>query len=74
MEVGSKYGNLMEDLEVLDYHLMKRQSKLYDQICKFLKTDLAIKGNISGLSIKVEEGYVNVEWHFNKRKKGDIIE
>ena len=74
MEVGSKYGNLMEDIEVLDYYLMKKQSKLYDQICKFLKTDLAIEGNISGLSIKVEEGYVNAEWYFNKRKKGDIIE
>ena len=53
---------------------MELQDLTYKVIKEVLKSDLAIEANISGISVKISEGYVNAEWHFNKRKKGDIIE
>lgn len=57
-----------------DLMLMAQQSLVYDIIKNFLKTDLATEANISGISVKISEGYVNAEWKFDKRTNGDIIE
>lgn len=57
-----------------DLILMAQQSLVYDIIKNFLKTDLAREANISGISVKISEGYVNAEWKFDKRCKGDIKE
>ena len=56
-----------------DLMLMAQQSLIYDIIKNFLKSDLAIQANISGMSIQVSEGYVNAKWNFGDRKSKDII-
>ena len=55
-----------------DLMLMAQQSMCYDILKQFLKSDLAIEGKLTGFEIKVENGYVNAEWHFGERTKGDI--
>lgn len=55
-----------------DLMLMAQQSMCYDIVKNFLKTDLAIEGRITGVNIWVQDGYVNAEWHFGERTKGDI--
>lgn len=55
-----------------DIALMAKQDMLYNIIKDFLKTDLAIRSNISGINVHIENGYVNAEWKFDKRTKKDI--
>ena len=55
-----------------DLMLMAQQSMCYDILKQFLKSDLAIEGRITGVNIWVQDGYVNAEWHFGERTKGDI--
>ena len=55
-----------------DLMLMAQQSMCYDIVKNFLKTDLAIEGRITGVNIWVQDGYVNAEWKFGDRAKGDI--
>lgn len=57
-----------------DLMLMAQQSTIYDIIKNFLKTDLAIQGKITGIDVRIEEGYVNASWKFGERNKDDIIE
>lgn len=57
-----------------DLYLMAQQDMVYNVIEMFLKTELARKGNITGIDVKLEEGYVNASWKFGERKEGDIIE
>lgn len=57
-----------------DLLLMAQQDAVYETAKTFLKSDLAIKGNVKGLIIKIEDGYVNAEWKFGNRKEGDIIQ
>ena len=57
-----------------DLLLMTMQDTVYETVKAFLKSDLAIKGNVTGIDIKIEKGYVNAEWKFGNRKKGDIIQ
>lgn len=57
-----------------DLITMAQQNLIYDIIKDFLKSDIAIQSNISGISVQVSKGYVNAEWKFDKRQKGDIIQ
>lgn len=69
---GKSLGNLASENEVADYNLMKKQAKLYKQISDFLKLPEAIKFGVTGIDVRVENGYVNAEWKFGKRNAGDI--
>ena len=62
-----------KEIQIQDQTLMNKQDKLYKQIKEFLESDSAIKFNVIGINVKVENGYVNAEWKFGDRKKGDII-
>ena len=57
-----------------DLMLMAQQSMCYDIIKQFLNTDLARAGRITGINVKIKDGYVNAEWKFGDRKNGDIKE
>ena len=61
-----------------DLLLMAQQDAVYDIIKTFLKSDYAIKANIIGINVKIENGYVNAEWKFGlaiePRTLGDIIQ
>lgn len=59
--------------ELQDMYLTGKQDIVYEMIKNFLKSDSAIKFNITGIDVKVENGYVNAEWKFGDRKKGDIL-
>lgn len=69
---GNKIGEVASDLQVQDLHLMKKQNKLYKQISNFLKSSEAIQFGVTGIDVKVENGYVNAEWKFGKRDINDI--
>ena len=55
-----------------DLMLMAQQSMCYDIIKQFLKSDLAIEGKLTGINVEIQDGYVNAEWYFGNREKGDI--
>lgn len=69
---GNEIGEVASDLQIQDLTLMKKQGKLYKQICDFLKSPEAVQFNVTGISAKVENGYVNAEWQFGNRTKDDI--
>lgn len=71
---GKKLMEVAEEIQIQDQTLMKKQDKLYKQIKEFLESNSAIKFNVTGIDIKIENGYVNAEWKFGDRKKGDIIQ
>lgn len=56
-----------------DIYLMGHQDMVYEMIKVFLNSDEARKANITGIDVKLEEGYINAEWHFGKRCEGDIL-
>ena len=70
-QVNAKIEEL-ENKNFEDVYLMGEQNLIYNMIKNFLKSEEAIKFNITGLDIKIEDGYVNAEWKFGKRNKVDI--
>ena len=71
---GETLGEVASDLQIQDLNLMKKQAKVYKQISDFLKSSEAIQFGVTGIDVKVENGYVNAEWKFGKRDIGDIKE
>ena len=55
-----------------DLILMTQQDDCYEKIKEFLKGEMAIKGNVTGINVWIQDGYINAEWHFGNRTKGDI--
>lgn len=74
IEYGKTIMEVADDMQVQDCLLMQKQNKVYKQIKEFLESDSAILFNIIGIDVKVEKGYVNAEWKFGDREKGDIIQ
>ena len=71
---GNKIGDVASDLQIQDLNLMKKQGKLYKQISDFLKSPEAIQFGVTGIDVRVENGYINAEWKFGKRNIGDVKE
>lgn len=71
---GNKIGEVASDLQIQDLNLMKKQGKLYKQINDFLKSSEAVQFGVTGIDVRVENGYVNAEWKFGKRDVEDIKE
>ena len=71
---GNEIGEVASDLQIQDLNLMKKQAKVYKQISDFLKSSEAIQFGVTGIDVRVENGYVNAEWKFGKRNRGDIKE
>ena len=69
---GNSIGEVVSDLQVQDFNLMKKQAKMYKQIKDFLKTSEAVQFGVTGIEVKIENGYVNAIWNFGERKSGDI--
>lgn len=57
--------DLMEELE--DAFLMGKQEAVYQSVATFLSTPEAIKNNIIGVEIIIENGYINCYWKFGER-------
>ena len=72
VEYGNTIGEVASDLQIQDLNLMKKQAKVYKQISDFLKSSEAIQFGVTGIDVRVENGYVNAEWKFGKRKINDI--
>lgn len=60
------------NISELDMYIMGEQNLIYNTVSNFLKSDEAIQFNVTGVDIRVENGYVNADWKFGKREKGDI--
>lgn len=71
---GNEIGEVASDLQIQDLNLMKKQGKVYKQISDFLKSPEAVQFGVTGIDVRVENGYVNAEWKFGKRDVGDIKE
>ena len=71
---GNEIGEVASDLQIQDLNLMKKQGKIYKQISDFLKSPEAVQFGVTGIDVRVENGYVNAEWKFGKRDVGDIKE
>lgn len=71
---GNEIGEVASDLQIQDLNLMKKQGKIYKQISDFLKSPEAVQFGVTGIDVRVENGYVNAEWKFGKRDIGDIKE
>lgn len=69
---GNEIGEVASDLQIQDLNLMKKQGKVYKQISDFLKSPEAVQFGVTGIDVRVENGYVNAEWKFGKRDIGDI--
>ena len=69
---GNIIGEVASDLQIQDLNLMKKQAKVYKQISDFLKSSEAIQFGVTGIDVRVENGYVNAEWKFGERKINDI--
>ena len=61
-----------ENIKLEDMFLMGQQDMIYNTVKTFLKSKEAVKFNIIGINVKVENGYVNAEWKFGNRREGDI--
>lgn len=68
--IGSKQLTI-EDLmeEVNDAYLMGKQDTVYQFVATFLQTPEAVKANITGVEIKIENGYINCYWQFGENNK-----
>ena len=71
---GNKIGEVASELQIQDLNLTKKQGKLYKQISDFLKSPEAIQFGVTGIDVRVENGYVNAYWKFGERNQGDIKE
>lgn len=58
--------------DLMDMYIMGEQNLIYEIIKEFLKSDEAIEFNLSGINVYIEDGFVNAEWKFSDRRKGDI--
>lgn len=66
--IGSKTltpEEMMEEIE--ETFLMGKQEAIYQTVATFLSTPEAIKYNIVGVEIVIENGYVNCYWKFGER-------
>ena len=61
------YDEIEEDVSV-----RAEQGMVTDILKMFLNSDRARKFNITGLTTKVENGFVNTIWHFGERYPKDI--
>lgn len=59
---------LQEELD--DVYLMGKQDAVYQMVAQFLSTPEAVKGNIVGVRVVIEDGYVNCYWEFGNREGG----
>ena len=63
----------MEDEKLQDAYLMGQQDMFYRIIQEFLDTETARKFGVTGIDVKLEDGFVNASWKFGERKENDII-
>ena len=63
----------MEDEKLQDAYLMGQQDMVYKIIQEFLDTETARKFGVTGIDVKLEDGFVNASWKFGERKENDII-
>lgn len=61
------YKEIEEDTSV-----MAEQGMITNILQMFLDSDRARRFNITGLTTKVEDGFVNTIWHFGERYSKDI--
>lgn len=67
-EIGSEPitpEQLMEEVE--EAFVMGKQEAIYQSVTAFLATPEAIKYNIIGVEIIIENGYANCYWKFGER-------
>lgn len=65
--------NNKEDEKLQDAYLMGQQDMVYKIIQEFLDTETARKFGVTGIDVKLEDGFVNASWKFGERKENDII-
>ncbi len=66
--IGSKPitpEEMMEEIE--ETFLMGKQEAIYQTVATFLSTPEAVKYNIIGVEIIIENGYINCYWKFGER-------
>lgn len=63
----------MEDEKLQDAYLMGQQDMVYRMVQEFLDTETARKFGVTGINVKLEDGFVNAIWKFGERKENDII-
>ena len=57
--------------EIEEAYLMGKQDAIYQTVATFLSTPEAAKYRITGVEIKIENGYVNCSWQFGERRMPD---
>lgn len=62
-----------ENEKLQDAYLMGQQDMVYRTIQEFLNTETARKFGVTGIDVKLEDGYVNASWKFGERKANDLI-
>ena len=63
----------MKDEKLQDAYLMGQQDMVYRIIQEFLDTETSRKFGVTGIDVKLEDGFVNASWKFGERKENDII-
>lgn len=66
--IGSKTltpEEMMEEVE--EAFIMGKQEAVYQTVATFLSTPEAVKYNIIGVEIIIENGYINCYWKFGER-------
>lgn len=58
-------NDLEEEIE--DAFCMGKQEAVYQTVATFLHTPEAIRFNITGVRIAIEDGYINCYWEFGER-------
>lgn len=53
--------------EIEEAFFMGKQEAIYQTVAAFLSTPEAVKYRITGVEIKIENGYINCYWQFGER-------